>query len=261
MTSIEMNQLLTKMNRMEEMMRFDNRKKRGIICGTIFGLSCNIKHYHTNDNEKWDGSIPDGYSNNMVGIVVELKNINIYEDVYLNLIINTPNITPDMVEKLLEDNGDTTADLNILSVYKYVYDYVFDYHFMEKFKNHPTIGYVGTTVCGEEIGLLVRIKQKTEYYIDTLIMDIYSGIGSIFNVGLQQIKNISIWSDDLPEIFKYIAVKLSDNAEQELNNKLENLRERDKEPISNVYKNNALDCEVFSSGMCRNRPYFVPDEY
>jgi hypothetical protein len=191
-SSVEMNLLLTKMNAIEEMMKFDNRKKKGIICGNIFGLSCTINRHHTNDNEKWNGNI----TNRMIAIVIEFKNI-----------YDTPNITPEIIKKILNDDGLTT-EMNITSIHKYMYDHVIDYHLMEKIKNHPSIEFVRTIACGEEIGFLINIKRKDEYYIDTLILNVYNEIKSILNIGSQYIKNINIWSDSLPSIFKYLVVAL-----------------------------------------------------
>jgi hypothetical protein len=255
-SSVEMNLLLTKINAIEEMMKFDNRKKKGIICGNIFGLSCTINHHHTNDNEKWNGNI----TNRMIAIVIEFKNISIYNDVYLKLINNTPNITPEIIKKILNDEEGLTTEMNITSIHKYMYDHVIDYHLMEKIKNHPSIEFVRTIACGEEIGFLINIKRKDEYYIDTLILDVYNEIKSILNIGSQYVKNINIWSDSLPSIFKYLVVALSNEGKQELNKKLAGLHEMNKKIICNIYNSDALDSEVFVLGMSENWPDFCPKE-
>jgi hypothetical protein len=241
---MDLQALSNKINTVEQMFLFENRRKKGIILGTIFGIPCTITHHHAQNIELWNGEIIEEHDTDfMFTIDFELVNTDIFNNIYLNkLIKNCPDITDDIFQIILNTAEDnlfelTTDDLGVSSKYLMIRDHVFSYHLSKEFNKHPYLEFIHTGGDGEHMGFIINIKKYSgSIYIDTVIFDIFNIISTVFEIQWQNVKTIDVWNYQLPNIIKFLVIKRSNISGQKIQKMLANKTERNKQNISGLYK-------------------------
>jgi hypothetical protein len=243
------------------MLKFENRRKQGLILGEIFNIPCVINHRHDQDLDLWNGTIMQNNDVNYMftsdfDFIVE----HLYHDIYLQkLIKNCPDISNDI--KNVDIEHLKTNELGLTSKYLMVRDHVFAYHLSKEFNKHPYLEFIHTNGNDETIGFLINIKTYPgPIYLDTIIHEVFNIISPIFDVEWHHVKRLNVGNYGLPNDLRYLVAILSETYKLTLWDFLG--KPINRKNIEYIYKEFDKPTEIFNSmafvgrAILLNRPPF-----
>lgn len=243
---MDTNTLTNKIIMIENMLKFENRCKRGLIWGEIFNIPCIINHRHDQDLD-WNGEIIEEYEiNRMFTIDFDFVDQYVYRNTYRN--------------KLSLPDKKSNDELGLTSKYLMVQDHMFSQCLSEAFEKHPYLEFIHCDGTDKTIGFIINIKVcPGSIYLDTVIHEIFNIIAPIFDIEWNRVEKVDVGNYRLPNNVRHVVPKLSETYKLAL---WDALFKGNKERTQHMYKIWDEHDEMFNSvsfiggGMRSNRPPF-----